>query len=202
MKKTIRILLIFCICLWTRRSYGELKNADIVFPLYVYKDFESPGNHGAPSGWMGDYRDILLNLNHKENAYSGKSCIKITYSAKGSRKVYWAGIMWQYPANNDGVVDAGLDLNSAGKLVFWARGEKGGEIIDSFGLGGAIASYPDSDSVSLSPIVLSREWKKYEIDLRQYDLRYISSFFSWVASKSKNLKGMTFYLDEIKIEKE
>ena len=197
--KIIRILFYLAFFL-VNPIYLYAQNEDIQFPLYVYEDFESSKNHGVPSGWMGDYRDIILNLNHKDNPYSGKSCLKIIYTAKGSRKAYWAGIMWQYPANNDAAIDAGINLQSAKKLTFWARGEKGGETIDSFRLGGAIGSYPDSDSVSVKNIVLSKEWKEYKIDLNGHDLRYISGFFSWVASKYKNPKGLTFYLDEIRIE--
>ena len=153
-----------------------------------------------PSGWLGDYRDIVLDLNHKDNPFSGKTCIKIIYKAKGSRKAYWAGIMWQYPANNDSVMDAGLNLNGAKKLVFWARGERGGEYLDAVKCGGAIGSYPDSDSAFIRNILLSKDWQKFEIDLTGHDFRYVSGFFSWVASKQKNPQGMTFYLDEIRIE--
>ncbi|MCK5708136.1 MAG: hypothetical protein KAI43_10835 [Candidatus Aureabacteria bacterium] len=195
-----RFIVVFLFAFGLYHTYLFAQDDSIQFPIYVYEDFESSKNHGVPSGWMGDYRDILLNLNYKDNPYSGKSCLKITYTAKGSRKAYWAGIMWQYPANNDGAINSGINLGQAKKVIFWARGKKGGEIIDSFSLGGAIGSYPDSDSVSIKNIVLSKEWKEYEIDLKGHDLRYISGFFSVVASKYKNPKGLTFYLDEVRIE--
>jgi hypothetical protein len=174
----------------------------VQFPFRIYEDFESPNNHGVPSCWMGDYRDIVLVMNWTEMPHSGKTCIKVSYSAEGSRKAYWAGIMWQYPANNDGSIDAGLDLTGARKLVFWARGEKGGETLDTVKLGGLIGTYPDSDSASARKIVLSTEWTRYEIDLKGVNLSYISSFFTWVASKYRNPDGLTFYMDEITIEGE
>ena len=200
-KKTTRqYLMFFLLCVLGLFFVPVSAQANnIQFPFYVYEDFESSKNHGVPSGWLGDYRDITLNLNHKDNPYKGNSCIKITYTPLGSRKAYWAGIMWQYPANNDGAIDAGLYLNEAKKITFWIRGEKGGEIIDSFKLGGAIGSYPDSDCVGIHNILLSKEWTQYTISLDQRDLRYISGFFSWVASKYHNPQGMTFYIDEVKI---
>ena len=197
MKKLVVILLIV---FGLYHNYLYAQDASIQFPLYVYEDFESPKNHGVPSGWMGDYRDIILNLNCKDNPYSGKSCMKITYTAKGTRKAYWGGMIWQYPANNDGTIDAGIDLSGAEKITFWARGEKGKEVIDAFKLGGTLGLHPDSGMAGIFDVVLTKGWKQYEIDLRECDLRYISGFFQWVASKYKNPKGLTFYLDEVKIE--
>ena len=199
-KKNRQYLIFFLLCVFSFYPVPVSAQVDnIQFPFYVYEDFESSKNHGVPSGWLGDYRDITLNLNYKGNPYKGNSCIKITYIPLGSRKAYWVGIMWQYPANNDGTIDAGLDLNGAKKITFWIRGEKGGEIIDAFKFGGAIGSYPDSDIAGIYDILLSKEWEQHTINLDHKDLRYISGFFTWVASKYRNPQGITFYIDEVKI---
>ena len=89
-------------------------------PYYIYKDFNLRDNHGVPSGWMGDYRDLMLDMNWTNNPQSGASCIRFSYTAAGSRYADMAGVMWQNPANNMGDIDGGVDLTGATQLVFWA----------------------------------------------------------------------------------
>ena len=172
----------------------------IEFPFYVYRDARSNENHGAPSGWMGDFRDIIIDLNCEDSPYSGDSCVRIIYTAEGSKFAYWAGMTWQYPANNTGYIDGGINLSGAKKLTFWVRGDKGGEIIDAFKFGGTLGAYPDTDSVGIYQIMLSHEWTQYEIDLADCDLSYISSLFCWVANRYSNPNGFVIYIDEIRIE--
>ncbi|RLD18990.1 MAG: hypothetical protein DRI36_00080 [Caldiserica bacterium] len=172
------------------------KGYAVQFPFYVYKDRTYRGNHYIPSGWMGDYGDIKLNENCRENPYSGKTCIKIVYTAKKSQGAGWAGIYWQNPANNWGTVKGGYDLTGSKKLVFYARGEKGGEVAE-FKMGGIQGEYSDTDMATTGPIVLSKKWRKYEIDLTGLDLSYISGGFCWVTSSQDNPEGCTIYLDEI-----
>ena len=179
-------------------SYASAQ--DKMFPFYVYGDANSPQNHGSPSLWLGDFRDIILNLNCKDNPYSGDSCLEITYTAEGSKYAYWAGMLWQNPSNNAGEIDAGLDLSGAKKLTFWARGEEGGEIIDAFKLGGTLGAYPDTDSAGIYQVMLNKDWARYEIDLTHCDLKYISGLFCWVANRYNNPEGFKIYLDEIRIE--
>jgi len=172
----------------------------VEFPFQIYKDANPWENHGAPSGWMGDFRDLKLDLKWKENPYSGETCIRFDYSAKGSHYANMIGVMWQNPANNVGDIDGGVDLRGATKVTFWARGERGGEYIEAFMLGGTIGAYPDTDKGVLQDVYLTREWKPYAIDLTGLDLSYISSFFGWATSRFRNPDGMIFYLDEIVIE--
>ncbi len=180
----------------------EPESKKVEFPFYVYADGNSLDNHYIPSGWMGDYQDINFNQNCKEDPYSGSTCIKIVYSAKASQGARWAGIYWQNPANNWGSKDGGYDLTGATKLTFWARGEKGGERIEEFKIGGIMGEYSDSDSAGIGPVVLTPEWKEYSIDLRGKDLSYIIGGFCWSTNADVNPQGATFYLDEIKYEKE
>lgn len=169
-------------------------------PFHIYKDFNLRENHGVPSGWMGDYRDLTLDMNWTNNPQAGASCIRFSYSAQGSRYADMAGVMWQNPANNMGDIDGGVDLTGATQLVFWARGQKGREIIDVFTFGGTGGAYPDSDKTAVSFIRLTPEWTMYTIDVSACDLSYISSFFGWVAARFNNRDGFTIYLDEIRLE--
>ncbi|MBU1044498.1 MAG: hypothetical protein KJ915_08910 [Candidatus Omnitrophica bacterium] len=169
--------------------------------FYVYKDKGDKVNHYIPSGWMGDYGDIKMDLNCTENPHSGKNCIEFNYSAKGKQGANWAGIFWQNPANNWGEKKGGFDLRGAKKLTFWAKGKVGDERIMEFKTGGISGNYPDSDSVGIGPIDLTVDWQQYTIDLTDVDLSYINGGFCWATNADSNPEGAVFYLDDIIYEK-
>jgi len=174
-------------------SAGRIEN----MPFYVYSDYLSRSNHFYPTGWMGDYSDIQIEEACTENPYSGSTCIKVIYSAQSKQK-YWAGVYWQNPPNNWGMMDGGFNLTRANKLVFWARGERGGERVQ-FKMGGIAGYYPDSAVATSGILTLTENWQRYEIDLKGKDLSYISGGFVFVvkAEAGYNPEGCTFYLDEI-----
>ncbi|RLB79191.1 MAG: hypothetical protein DRH17_14145 [Deltaproteobacteria bacterium] len=169
-------------------------------PFYVYSDRGSISNHFIPSGWMPATasQDLKYNQGWKENPYLGDTCIRIAYNDNSGTR--WAGIYWQHPANNWGTQDAGYDLSAAEKLTFWARGEKGGERIEEFKVGGIMGEFSDSDSASIGPVILNKEWTQYTIDLGGKDMSYIIGGFCWATNIDVNPEGVTFYLDEIKYE--
>ncbi|MFA5114770.1 MAG: hypothetical protein WC469_01730 [Candidatus Omnitrophota bacterium] len=169
-------------------------------PFYVYADRNSITNHFTPSGFMGSYGDVKVDIASNTDPYLGNSCIKMVYTAKAAQGVRWAGVYWQNPPNNWGTVDAGFDLSRAKQLTFWARGEKGGERIEEFKIGGIMGEYSDSDSASIGPVILNKEWTQYTIDLKGKDMSYIIGGFCWVTNADVNPEGATFYLDEIKYE--
>jgi len=177
----------------------ETKKAQSV-PFYVYADKGGMVNHFIPSGWMGDYSDLKINLGVKDKPYFGETCIKIVYTNEASNGARWTGVYWQYPANNWGATDAGFDLSKAKKVTFWARGDKGGERVEEFKIGGIMGEYSDSDTAGIGPVVLDKEWKKYEIDLSGKDLSYIIGGFALSTNLDVNPDGATFYLDEIRYE--
>jgi len=167
--------------------------------FYAYANQDDGCNHYYPSGWMGDISSISFDGNWTSNCYSGDSCVKITFTAKGSN---WAGIYWLEPENNWGTVpNAGYDLTGATKLTFWAKGEKGGERIEFFA-GGVTGPYPDSfPKTSPGFITLTNGWQQYAIDLTSRDLSYVIGGFGWVTNDSYNPTGATFYLDDIAYDK-
>jgi len=189
---------------YTKEEGLQKEKIGVNFPFYVYADSTSLDNHYCASGWMPATAsiDLVLNTGWKNYPFSGNTCIRVGYENKSGTR--WAGIFWQNPANNWGTVpNAGFDLQGATKLTFWARGDKGGELIAEFKMGGlASGEYFDSDSASISQIQLTKEWEKYEIDLRGKDLSYIIGGFCWSTSIDVNdPEGIVFYLDEIKYEK-
>ncbi|MDD5440789.1 MAG: hypothetical protein PHZ27_01085, partial [Candidatus Omnitrophica bacterium] len=114
-------------------SYDEslgIEETGSNFPFYVYADSTSLDNHFIPSGFMPATaaRDIKLDTRWQNLPFSGDTCIRVQYeNVSGTR---WAGVYWQTPANNWGsVANAGFNLQGATKLTFWARGDKGGEIV-------------------------------------------------------------------------
>jgi hypothetical protein len=175
------------------------------FPFYVYADANSLDNHFIPSGWMPATaaRDLRFDTNWKNYPFSGDSCIRVEY--KNNSGTRWAGIYWQHPANNWGnVPNVGFNLQDAKKVSFWARGDKGGEIVNEFKIGGILSGeHIDSDSASIGPVQLTKEWKKYEIDLTGRDLSYVIGGFCWATNIDVNdPEGIIFFLDEIKYEGE
>jgi len=112
----------------------------------------------------------------------------------------WGGIYWLNPPNNWGSRKGGYNLTGAEKLVFWAKGENGGEQIQEFTVGGIGYNYPDSDLVVIGPIILSSVWREYTIDLRGKDLSYVSGGFAWTTSENVNGESCKFYLDDIRFE--
>lgn len=166
----------------------------------VYSDANAPDNHYTPSGWMGDFGDIKINEQSLTNPHGGSTSLHINYTGKATQGAGWAGVYWQNPSNNWGTRPGGYDLTGAKQLTFWARGEKGGERIEEFKLGGITGEYGDSDAAGIGPVVLTVEWKQYSIDLSGKDLSTISGGFCWVTNKDANPTGAQFYLDDIRYE--
>lgn len=194
------------------KQYAQAEYYDDEFDVYeedvvssfkrfpIYTDGRSPDNHYVASGYMGDFSDIKVEYSSFDNPHAGTTCIEIVYSNKATQGARWGGVYWQNPANNWGDRQGGYDLTGAKKLTFWARGKKGGERIEEFKMGGITGLYPDSDIAGIGPVLLTPEWKQYEIDLRGKDLSYISGGFAWATNLDVNPDGATFYLDDIAYE--
>lgn len=153
----------------------------------------------SPSGLMGDI-DAVRITSSTVNPHSGPTCIQITYSPRfnNEQRAAWAGIYWQYPANNWGNMRQGKNLTGAKNLIFWARGEHGGELAE-FKVGGITGQYPDSIEVPLitGVTVLSNNWTEYRINLAGQDLSHVIGGFCWVTNENQNPVGCTIYLDDI-----
>ena len=148
-----------------------------------------------PDGFMGDFSSIQLDYHSTVNPYEGESCIKIGYSANGSKG--WAGIYWLYPNNNWGKQATGRNLVGASKLTFYARGEHGGEKAE-FKIGGVTGKYEDSiNPPKAISVVLTDTWQEYIINLNDLDLSNVFGGFCWVTNSAQNPKGCIIYLDMI-----
>jgi len=172
---------------------------EAVCPFYVYADWGSDKNHYVPKGWMGDINDIGFDDNYKQDP-ARSSVIQIVYTPKGSTQ--WVGVYWWDPPDGDwGNRDGGFNLSCATKLTFWARGEKGGEKAE-LKVGGLKGAYQDSlqPALSTGPIVLTKDWKQYTLNLSGKNLSHIIGGFVWATNKPSNPNGATIYLDDIRFE--
>ena len=202
-KKTFVILalgLFFVSLGFAQEEAAEEEVAQELESFAIYLDRGARENHYIPSGHMGDYGDIKLNTQSLSDPHSGKTCIEFVYSAKKSQGQGWSGVYWQFPADNWGNKKGGYDLTGMTKLTFWARGYKGGERIEEVKIGGINGTYPDSDIAVAGPIILTKKWQQYTIDLSGKDLSYISGGFCWATNLDANPNGATFYLDDIRYE--
>ena len=156
------------------------------------------------SGWMGDgekgTKFVQFNEACKERPQSKPTCTKITY-ALGPKG--WAGIYWLNKPDNWGD-KPGDDLSKEGysRITFWARGEKGGEVVEfkAGGISDDKKQHKDSFEVSTGKVPLEKDWKRYEIKLDGKNLSSVIGVFCWVASGASNPEGLTFYLDDIQYE--
>jgi hypothetical protein len=161
-------------------------------PFYVYQD--GGNNPYIPSGLMGNYEAIDVDLNYTEDVYAGESCIKISYSAYND----WYGVGFVDPANDWGEQPGGYALKGAESFSFWAKAsDKNIKATIGFGLIGKDRDYPDSAIESLE-IKLNTNWKKYTINLKDIDLQCIRS--GLVLFSSSYGMPQDIFLDDVVFE--
>lgn len=103
------------------------------------------------------------------------------------------------PGQRLGEKPGGWNLTGAKQLAFWARGEKGGEVVSfQLGLLGRDKHFFDTAQGKLEGVRVTPEWKEYRIDLAGKDLTRIKTGFAWVAAGQG--APITFYLDDIRYE--
>lgn len=180
--------------------------------FYVYRDGGAAENHFHPTGRMGDCGDISIDEADAANPFAGTSSIRIQYTASGqgphacpyAPPCGWAGLYWQHPPHNWGkdkrFAGMGFDLSGYRRLHFAARSARPALI--EFKVGGVAEAY--GDSLRTPRVVLARltpEWRQFAIDLDGADLKHIIGGFCWVTNRDANPQGITFWIDEIRFEK-
>ena len=164
-------------------------------PLVIYDEAGRDDAPFVPAGWMGDTRQIALAENCSTEPHTGKTCIRAEFQAAEG----WGGVVWQQPGNNWGDKRGGWNLAGAKRLSFWARGERGDEVVSfQFGLVGPDQRYPDTAKGEMKNLRLTTEWKEYAIDVSGGDLSRIVTGFAWVVAGQA--RPITFFLDDIRYE--
>lgn len=161
-------------------------------PFVVYSEADRDKPPYVPTGWMGNAKAMKLDEACKTQPHSGQTCLKFDFTASDG----WGGIVWQSPPNDWGDKPGGWDITGAKQLSFWARGEKGGEVV-SFQLGilGKDKKFSDSANGKLENVKLTTEWQQFQIDLAGKNLTRIKSGFVVNVASSGN--PITLYLDDI-----
>ena len=193
---------------------ANLKKGDFVFILPNNKDpfNKDPFNLDAqyyPSGWMGDIVQAggtgTLNVTTEETTVEGKTFAATRIDYKQGKGKGWAGVYWQHPDKNWGD-EPGFSLAGYKRISFFARGERGGEIVEFVSGGITNKSKPHQDSFrkSLGKVVLKKDWTKYVIDLSDLTDQQLSDVigaFAWVAVGGYDKEGkLVTYIADLKVE--
>ena len=173
---------------------GDVGDKEVKLPLKLYDEATATdGQLFVPSGLMGATESVEIDAACKEEPKFGETCMKCRFGDAAN----WAGLVWQYPANDWGELPGAVNLSEAKKLSFWARGKSGGEKVKfGYGLLGQDKKFADSSKGEIS-VELTTEWAEYSIKC-EGDLSHIKSGFYW--SLAGQGKPVEFYLDWIKFE--
>lgn len=187
----------------------------------VYTDADAAGNHFTQRvriGPPGAARGVPpMDEAHHQRPRSGLTCIRAVFRPKMARWGGWslvtgaAGRAGEAGRPRTGDAPApGFDLGQTRALTFWARGERGGEVVEFFALGAgrdsasgkAVTSHPGSAAPVSITVSLTRRWRQYTIGLRARDLTRVVRGFGWVANWRRNRnRDITFFLDEISYQR-
>lgn len=177
---------------------GEVKPrpaTKATLPLVIYDEAGHDKPPYVPTGWMGETKQIALAEDCTIQPHAGKYCLRAQYKSPGG----WGGVVWQQPGSNWGDKPGGWNLAGAKRLSFWARGERGDEVVSfEFGLIDADKRYHDTGKGKLDKLRLATDWKQYTIDLTGADLSRIVTGFVWVVGGQG--QPITFYLDDVRYE--
>ena len=189
----------------------ELNQGDFIFELppdqvEPFKPFPL-GSHYYPSGWMDDLapggggKGVLTK---QATTIEGRNMVGLRIEYKQGNKGY-GGIYWQHPNKNWGD-RIGFSLVGAKRISFYAKGEKGGEIVEfiSGGIESEDKPYKDRFRRSTGELALTTTWTKYVIDLSDLTEKELSSVigaFAWVASGGFDKEGrLVTYIADLKVE--
>ena len=168
---------------------------------YVYADAASKQNHGNWTNVMPAEGAKMLNVTlvDKTDPRVGKTCVRATVKFLPPN---WTGIAvsctpdyWgEKPSNS------AYDLRGAVKLVFYARGDKGGETIQVKACITGDKPFGDAAAIPAATpwITLKKGWNRYELSVAKLDLSRVVTPFCFVTSRSHNDDAeITVFFDHI-----
>ena len=167
---------------------------------YVYRDADFRDNHGHWTNVMPEEGAKMMKRNMAEKAkpHDGASCIRIDIQLK---RPHWCGVAVASQPDYWGKQEKkpAFDLRAAKKLVFHARGARGGECIQVQAAITGREEFGDSAKLPAETqwLALTKDWQKYELDVTGCDLSRVVTPFVVLTNKDYNTHNFTFYLDEI-----
>ncbi|MDR1876470.1 MAG: hypothetical protein LBQ84_02460 [Flavobacteriaceae bacterium] len=197
--------------------------AAIITAIIYYLPFSSTpprppgyniGNEFHPAGYMGCFDKLDINPAYTIEPLSSPHCYKVKVDFSDSCSAGFSGVYWTNTVDNSGAnwgQHSGTDLSNKGfsKVTFWAKGQKGGEVIE-FGSGGINNtkdlkfkykdSYAEKYPTEGRNVTLTNSWQLYSIRLGKEDLSSVIGGFFFIVNRQANSTGITFYLDDISFE--
>ena len=175
---------------------------------YVNKDLLPPSGRGEWPNWMAAggndpapyIKNVALDDGSLPYGGAGES-VRINFHLSQRD---WAGVaVASYPnCWGEWCCPAFYDLGGARRLIFYARGGHGGEVIEV--KVAILGDKPYGDSASkpatTGSVTLSREWRRYALNLAHIDLSRVVTPFSVFAAGSHNQRNVEICLDEIYFE--
>jgi hypothetical protein len=181
----LSLILLLGLCLPTALA----QRAEVVYD-------ESPLDYPW-SGYVGSSNGISLHIDqfNERGPEHGEISAKIDYDRSKEDE---AGLYIESTGDSRRGPGIGESLSWAKKLVFYAKGEHGGEVV-RFGYGFPASEYMgSSDSTQDSQLkTLNDSWSPIEFNLTGKDLSHINGLFSFYVSRIDNPRGCTFYIDNI-----
>ena len=171
---------------------------------YVYRDVGSKENHGEWANFMPENGSQMMNLflADRTNPAFGATSVRVDVNFL---EPWWCGLaVSPHPEKwGDLGTDPAFNLSHAKKLVFWARGNKGGEMIQV--KVSTTGDKPFGDSAPFPAktpwISLTPTWTPYELPLKGFDLSRVMTPFVFVVDKAHNgSEPFSFFLDEVYFE--
>jgi hypothetical protein len=200
--------LVFAYCLWvawtavltgTARAQEKPGTEDSENRWYVYRDAGANENHGEWTNWMpgGSRKLIKVNVKDSVEPESGSTCVRVD--------ITWAPPSWcgiavasadEYWGEKPG---PGYDLRRAKKLVFSARGAKGGEVIHAKVAIAGDKPFGDTAPAPavLRDVTLKQTWEQFELDVSKIRRDRVITPFCIVTNQDLNPENITFFLDNI-----
>ena len=164
----------------------------VSLPFYVYKDGDN--DPYTASAYMGNYKVMTVDTQHKTEVHSGKAALKIEYK----QEYDWYGLGLVNPANDWGDILGGYNITGAKKLTFWAKANKKDVVATiGFGLIGKNKTFPDTAKKAIE-VKLTTKWKQYSINTKRLDLSCIRSGFTLFSRGFKS--DQIIYIDDVVFE--
>jgi len=188
-------------------AFGLISSTSIAGPVYVYKNADSPDNKGVWGNTMparaADTNSVQFKTSEKPDFDGNGTAVKVTFDL--TQPPNWVGLVVPVQQDYWGEWQAdGLDLTKAKKLIFWAKGTKGGEQIQVKASIATDKPYGDSAEIPIVSdwITLTKDWQKYEIAINNgSQLKRVITLFALIANEAHNPGGhIVFYVDEIYYE--
>jgi hypothetical protein len=185
-------------------STGAGGTVSVTLPLTISTVF-------AASGYMGDGATVssveMLPLKPTDPQDCGGdrspaalgTCYTVTYKPVASG-LGWAGVYWQYPANNWGAMSGLAIPAGATKVSVWAKGAAGGETLTLVAGGIQTSGMAHEDTFKANTTaVLTTSWAEYTIALPT-TYGPVLGGFAWSVSAPMGGASVQFSIDSIQWE--